>query len=152
MKILFNIKNIAFIIFFSLFTFSCNSLKGLEQNNSYEKKLRQKININKDWYYLEYNAETVDLAVSNDKWQKIDIPHTWNAKDATDLTPGYRRDGSWYLNENHCPICSAAKACSGLCKNELDVFQSALGATVKVERVDHILAGSRRCSYKITKT
>ena len=99
MKILFNIKNIAFIIFFSLFTFSCNSLKGLEQNNSYEKKLRQKININKDWYYLEYNAETVDLAVSNDKWQKIDIPHTWNAKDATDLTPGYRRDGSWYLKE-----------------------------------------------------
>ena len=40
-----------------------------------KKKLRQKININKDWYYLGYNAETVDLAVSNDKWQKIDIPH-----------------------------------------------------------------------------
>ncbi len=99
MKIIINIKNVACIIFFSLVTLSCSSLKGLEQNNSYEKKLRQKININKDWYYLGYNAETVDLAVSNDKWQKIEIPHTWNAKDATDLTPGYRRDGSWYLKE-----------------------------------------------------
>ena len=74
MKILFNIKNVACIIFFSLVTLSCNSLKVLEQNNSYEKKLRQKININKDWYYLGYNAETVDLAVSNDKWKKIDNP------------------------------------------------------------------------------
>ncbi|NQV30338.1 MAG: glycoside hydrolase family 2 protein [Candidatus Marinimicrobia bacterium] len=26
----------------------------------------------------------------------IDLPHTWNALDATDNNPGYRRDASWY--------------------------------------------------------
>ena len=42
MKILINIKNVACIIFFSLVTLSCSSLKGLEQNNSYEKKIKTK--------------------------------------------------------------------------------------------------------------
>lgn len=29
-------------------------------------------------------------------WQKINLPHTWNAIDAFDETPGYRRGVSWY--------------------------------------------------------
>ena len=34
-----------------------------------------------------------------------------------------KKDGrDWLLIENHCPICSAAKACTGLCANELKVF------------------------------
>ncbi|WP_084418027.1 helix-turn-helix transcriptional regulator [Henriciella litoralis] len=53
------------------------------------------------------------------------------------------------LIENHCPICSAAKACTRLCKNELQVFQDALGPDTKVTREDHILAGARRCVYRI---
>ena len=61
--------------------------------------LRQKININNGWQYLEHDARTVDEALSHSAWQDIDLPHTWNAKDATDLTPGYRRDGSWYRKE-----------------------------------------------------
>jgi len=54
------------------------------------------------------------------------------------------------LIENHCPICSAAKACTGLCAMELEVFQSVMGDDVTVERTDHILAGARRCAYKVT--
>ncbi|MBX9850420.1 MAG: glycoside hydrolase family 2 protein, partial [Cytophagaceae bacterium] len=27
---------------------------------------------------------------------KINLPHTWNAFDAVDMVPGYRRDASWY--------------------------------------------------------
>lgn len=55
----------------------------------------------------------------------------------------------YLLVENHCPICAAAKACSGLCAAELSVFQHALGPEVEVERTDHILAGARRCAYRI---
>jgi predicted ArsR family transcriptional regulator len=53
------------------------------------------------------------------------------------------------LVENHCPICRAATACTGLCRQELQVFQAALGRDVSIERTDHILAGARRCAYRI---
>lgn len=59
-------------------------------------------------------------------------------------------DGSFLLVENHCPICAAATACQGFCKSELDVFQRTLGPGSRVERVEHALAGARRCVYRIT--
>lgn len=59
-------------------------------------------------------------------------------------------DGSFLLVENHCPICVAAKACSRLCDGELTVFRAVLGPHVTVERADHLLAGARRCAYRVT--
>jgi predicted ArsR family transcriptional regulator len=56
---------------------------------------------------------------------------------------------SYLLVENHCPICKAASACSGLCRQELEVFQAALGPEAAIERTDHILAGARRCAYRV---
>jgi predicted ArsR family transcriptional regulator len=56
----------------------------------------------------------------------------------------------WLLIENHCPICAAAAACQGFCRAELALFRMALGEGVLVERTDHILAGARRCAYRIT--
>jgi predicted ArsR family transcriptional regulator len=50
-----------------------------------------------------------------------------------------QRDGSFLLIENHCPICAAASACQGLCREELILFSSVLGNDVSVERTDHIL-------------
>ena len=32
----------------------------------------------------------------------------------------------------------------------VQAFQAALGPDVAVERTDHILAGARRCAYRIT--
>jgi len=58
-------------------------------------------------------------------------------------------DGSYLLAENHCPICAAARLCQGFCRSELAVFRSALGPSVTVERAEHILAGARRCAYRI---
>jgi predicted ArsR family transcriptional regulator len=59
-----------------------------------------------------------------------------------------QNDGSLLLVENHCPVCAAARTCQGLCRSELDVFRAVLtGASV--ERSDHILAGARRCAYRI---
>src|SRR6267142_643796 len=62
------------------------------------------------------------------------------------------KDGSYLLLENHCPICAAANACQGFCSTELDLFRSVLGRGVAVERVEHIVAGDRRCAYRITPT
>lgn len=58
-------------------------------------------------------------------------------------------DGSFLLSEKHCPICAVATACTGLCRTELEIFQTALGEDVTIERIEHILAGDRRCVYRV---
>jgi predicted ArsR family transcriptional regulator len=58
-------------------------------------------------------------------------------------------DGSFLLVENHCPICAAAAACTGLCAREMEIFQSVLGENVKIDRVEHMISGARRCAYQI---
>ena len=58
-------------------------------------------------------------------------------------------DGSLLLIENHCPICAAARQCQQFCRSELDVFQRVLGPDCTVGRVEHMLAGARRCVYVI---
>lgn len=64
----------------------------------------------------------------------------------------WHRDGDGFLLlENHCPICTAAAACQGFCRSELQIFRDALGPDALVERVEHILAGARRCAYRITR-
>ena len=64
-----------------------------------------------------------------------------------------KRDGPGFLFiENHCPICAAATACQGFCASELDLFRSALGPGVSVERAEHILSGDRRCAYRIAQS
>lgn len=60
------------------------------------------------------------------------------------------QDGSFLLIENHCPICAAASQCQEFCRAELSVFRDALGPDARVEREEHILAGARRCAYRIT--
>jgi predicted ArsR family transcriptional regulator len=57
---------------------------------------------------------------------------------------------TFLLVENHCPICAAAAACQGLCRSELAVFRAVLGDKISVERIDHVLAGARRCAYRIS--
>jgi predicted ArsR family transcriptional regulator len=58
-------------------------------------------------------------------------------------------DGTYVLIENHCPICAAAQACQGFCRSELSLFRTLL-APARVERIDHILQGARRCAYLVT--
>jgi predicted ArsR family transcriptional regulator len=65
-----------------------------------------------------------------------------------------RRDGEtsdWLFVENHCPICAAARLCTGLCREELALFNRVLGRDAKVERLSHILAGAGRCAYRVTQ-
>jgi predicted ArsR family transcriptional regulator len=60
-------------------------------------------------------------------------------------------EGALLLIENHCPICVAAKACQGFCRSELDLFRETLGDRVSVAREEHIVAGARRCVYRISE-
>lgn len=60
-------------------------------------------------------------------------------------------DGSFLLIERHCPICAAAVACTGLCLKELEVFQTVLGQNTLIERTEHIVAGARRCVYRVSE-
>ena len=63
-----------------------------------------------------------------------------------------RRDpegGGFLFIENHCPIGAAARACQGLCREELSLFQRVLGKAAKIERTSHILAGASRCAYRV---
>lgn len=59
-------------------------------------------------------------------------------------------DGSFLLFEKHCPICAVATACPGLCRTEQEVFQAVLGDDVAIERTEHLLAGDRRCVYRVS--
>jgi len=58
-------------------------------------------------------------------------------------------DGSFVLIQNHCPICAAATACSKLCDVELEAFRAILKEDEVIERTEHMLAGARRCVYRI---
>jgi predicted ArsR family transcriptional regulator len=53
------------------------------------------------------------------------------------------------LLEHHCPVCAAARVCTGLCREELALFAQVLGPGVAVERISHILAGAGRCAYRV---
>jgi predicted ArsR family transcriptional regulator len=54
------------------------------------------------------------------------------------------------LIEHHCPICTAATACQGLCRSELEVFRATLGPDVTITREQHLLSGDTRCAYRIS--
>ena len=56
---------------------------------------------------------------------------------------------AWLLVEDHCPVCAAAASCQGLCRSELEIFARCLGQGVRIQRVEHVLAGGRRCAYRV---
>ncbi|MBI2924399.1 MAG: transcriptional regulator [Verrucomicrobia bacterium] len=63
-----------------------------------------------------------------------------------------QRDGSFLLIENHCPISAAANVCPKLCDAELEVFRTVLGEGMVIERMEHMVAGARRCVYRVQAT
>lgn len=64
---------------------------------------------------------------------------------------GYtQEDDHFLIYENHCPICAAATICQGFCRSELETFQAVLGEKTIIERLDHIVSGATRCTYKVS--
>lgn len=62
-----------------------------------------------------------------------------------------KEDATYYLVENHCPICAAASECQGFCRSELRNFKQLVGPDYKIERVEYILDDGNRCVYKIER-
>lgn len=79
---------------------SCNATTEKKQG-------RSKTNINKEWQYIENNTNSTAQALALASWQDINLPHTWNALDATDVTPGYRRSAGWYKKELNIPTVAS---------------------------------------------
>ncbi|GJQ62388.1 MAG: hypothetical protein SCALA702_14410 [Melioribacteraceae bacterium] len=80
--------------------------KYFNKNFSLEKSqgsIRSKINLNENWFYLEDNVQFDGIAKTAAKWERIDLPHSWNKFDAVDQEPGYRRDASWYEKSLYIP-------------------------------------------------
>lgn len=73
-------------------------------------ELRQIYLLNEIWQYLQANMDFEKVcADENLNWAHVNLPHTWNAFDATDNQPGYRRDVSWYRKEIFIPENSLDK-------------------------------------------
>ena len=68
-------------------------------NSCFGQTQRTTVNINEGWKYLEHATESTKEAMGSNQWETIDLPHSWNSLDATDLEPGYRRSASWYLKK-----------------------------------------------------
>ncbi len=81
-----NIKAITLMVFM----FFISSAQAEEPN------LRTKTNINNDWLYAENSTEDIGDLTDYKNWIDINLPHSWNSEDATDMQPGYRRNASWY--------------------------------------------------------
>lgn len=64
----------------------------------------------------------------------------------------WARDGEdLLLTQHHCPVCTAAKACEGLCRSELETFRNLLAPQGSVSREEHVLEGGRCCAYRIRR-
>ena len=58
---------------------------------------RVRYTINDGWRYAEGPLPGAEAPELDDRgWMKVHLPHTWNAGDGFDETPGYRRGEGWY--------------------------------------------------------
>ncbi|UTA48655.1 glycoside hydrolase family 2 protein [Simiduia sp. 21SJ11W-1] len=58
----------------------------------------ERTNFNDHWRYAHANAPSPNAKAlaTVTQWQPVTLPHTWNATDTVDPTPGYRRATGWY--------------------------------------------------------
>ncbi|KJD45602.1 helix-turn-helix transcriptional regulator [Paenibacillus terrae] len=119
-----------------------NSMREAFGNEGLEKLLSVR-NKNMQEQYLQHLG---DASGVREKLEKLADIRTNEGYMAEVKDQG---DGSLLFIEKHCPICEAAAACTGLCKNELHLFETILGDNVHIERVEYILAGGRNCVYRV---
>ncbi|HEX3102497.1 MAG TPA: beta galactosidase jelly roll domain-containing protein, partial [Pyrinomonadaceae bacterium] len=60
--------------------------------------------LNANWSFSQKDPQDLqNLNPNNADWHKVNLPHTWNDKDAFDETPGYRRGPAWYARDLDLP-------------------------------------------------
>ncbi|WP_169311992.1 glycoside hydrolase family 2 TIM barrel-domain containing protein [Pseudopedobacter saltans] len=71
---------------------------------------RKVIPYNSGWSFVKDSSNNLSSIVNlNKPWQKVRIPHTWNAYDVMDDTPGYYRGTGVYKNTIHLNDLSVGK-------------------------------------------
>jgi beta-galactosidase len=71
---------------------------------------RQRVTVNDGWRFWNDDAPGAEAAAYDDgAWETVDLPHTWNAEDAFDETPGYRRGVGWYRRALEVPASLKGK-------------------------------------------
>lgn len=90
-------------------------------------------------------------ALKSSKGLKARLTKLAEIRSAEGYMAELQKDGrDWLLLENHCPICAAARTCQGFCRTELQLFAEIVGEDGAIAREEHVLAGARRCAYRIT--
>jgi len=98
-----------------------------------------------------YQAKLGEMEISDTWKQKVKAIAQLRDQEGYMAEVLEQPDNSLVLIENHCPICAAAQTCPGLCGGELEVFRAILGEMAIVERIEHVMAGDRRCAYRISE-
>jgi predicted ArsR family transcriptional regulator len=93
-----------------------------------------------------YAAALQDAASLQEKVERLAEARTREGY----MAESWREGDGFLLVENHCPICVAAATCQGFCQAEIETFREVLGPGAAVERDEHIVAGDRRCAYRVT--
>ena len=58
---------------------------------------RERVDLNADWRFLPGDESLAMQRVFDDSgWQRVALPHTWNAQDGQDGGADYRRGAGWY--------------------------------------------------------
>jgi beta-galactosidase len=70
---------------------------------------RTKTTINDGWRFYPGDPANAATAPTGPEWQRINVPHTWNAEDVLDDTPGYRRGIGWYRRDLSMPASLKGK-------------------------------------------
>jgi beta-galactosidase len=71
---------------------------------------REVTNIDADWRFIRQDVAGAELSVFDDSgWDRISIPHTWNAKDGQDGGGNYYRGVGWYRTTLKIPAYGSGK-------------------------------------------
>ncbi|WP_379091881.1 glycoside hydrolase family 2 protein [Pedobacter sp. UC225_65] len=87
---LFEKEVLLFLLFFA-------SFNAIAQQSKSILPARTSVNLNQNWSFAKDPTKQYVAANLNGlKWATVQIPHTWNAFDVMDDTPGYYRGIGWY--------------------------------------------------------
>jgi len=71
---------------------------------------RVKYTINDDWRFMKGAPRGACRPCTDDAaWERVNIPHTWNARDADDEVPGFYRGSAWYRKRIVVPASAAGR-------------------------------------------
>lgn len=68
--------------------------------------MRTVTNLNEGWYFTKQNTAVPTGIPAEKGWEKISLPHTWNAMDGQDGRGSYYRGTCWYVKSFETPAAT----------------------------------------------